>query len=219
MTKMKTSRDFGVIWKQNFSIKIVLGKVVTFSPKQKTSFKANINFIQRTPLPNPCRIEIKSGAQSKRCEIDRLLTKDFTQNFKERYHHKRKSRIKSEIWSPRRSTLGKISQRYEFIRIIWFFWRSYRGGKNCIFPWKSIWTDIFDRVWRNIFCWFFSRCLFFLSHGENTSGKNPAETQSMKIQVKSEKIPVRKNVVKIMQSQYSKFNHSKQGKRFEDIKK
>ena len=55
----------------------------------------------------------------------------------------------------------------------------------------------------------------------------------MKIQVKSGEIPVCKNVVKIMQnlgchrpqspkltfSQYSKFNHNNQGKRFKDIKK
>ena len=60
--------------------------------------------------------------------------------------------------------------------------------------------------------------LFFLGQGENTPGKNPAETQSIKIQVKSGEIPVRKNV-KTMQSQYSKCNHSKQGKKFEDIKK
>ena len=136
--------------------------------------------------------------------------------------------------SLRRSTLGKISLRYKFIRIIWIFWRSYWGGKNCIFPWKSIRVDIFDRVWRNIFCRLFFRCLFFLRQRESTSGKNPAESQSMKIQVKSEEIPVRKNVGKIMQnvavadlqlkrqswhvSQHSKFNHSKQGKRFEDIK-
>ena len=205
--------------KAKLFIKIVLGKVVTFPPKQKTSFKANISFIQRAPLPNHCRVEIKSGTQSKICEIDLLLTKDFTQNFKERHHHKRKSRIKSEKLPPRRSTLGKISLRYEFIRIIWFFWRSYRGGKKWIFPWKSIWTDIFDWVWRNIFCWLISQCLFFLGQGENTSGKNPSETQSMKIQVNSGETTVRKNVVKIMQSQYSKFSHSKQGKRFEDIKK
>ena len=135
---MTASRDSGVIWKQSVSLKIVLGKVVTFPTKQKTSFKANISFIQRTALPNRCRVEIKSGAQIKRCEIDRLLTKDFTQNFKERYHHKKKSRIKSEKWPPRRSTLGKISLRYEFIRIIWFFWGSYQGSKNCIFPWLSL---------------------------------------------------------------------------------
>ena len=158
---MKTSRDFGVIWKQSVSLIIVLGKV-TFPTKQKTSFKANINFIQRTALPNRCRVEIKSGAQIKRCEIDRLLTKYLTQDFKESYHHKKKSRSKSEKWPPRRSTLGKFSLRYEFIRIIWFFWRSYRVGKNCIFPWKSILTDIFDWVWRDIICWLFSRCLFFL---------------------------------------------------------
>ena len=43
-------------------------------------------------------------------------------------------------------------------------------------------------------------CRFFLGQGENTSGKKPAETQSMKIQVKSGEIPVRKNVGKIMQN-------------------
>ena len=31
-----------------------------------------------------------NGTQSKRREIDRLLTESFTQNLKERYHHKRK---------------------------------------------------------------------------------------------------------------------------------
>ena len=41
------------------------------------------------PLPNPYWVKIKNGAQSKRCEIDRLLTKAFTQIFKERHHHKR----------------------------------------------------------------------------------------------------------------------------------
>ena len=63
------------------------------------------------------------------------------------------------------------------------------------------------------------RYLFFLGQEENTSGKNPTDTQSMKIQVKLGEMPVRKNVVKIMQRQYSKFSHSKQRKRFEDIKK
>ena len=93
----------------------------------------------------------------------------------------------------------KISLRYEFIRIIWLFWRAYRGCKNCIFPWKSIWRDVFG-VWRNIFCRLFSRCLFFLGQGENTPGKNPAETQSMKTQIKLGDIPVRKNVGKFMQN-------------------
>ena len=47
---------------------------------------------------------------------------------------------------------------------------------------------------RTFFCGLFSRCLFFLGQGENTPGKNPAEAQSMKIQVKSGEIQVRKNV-------------------------
>ena len=74
---------------QNIS-QYVSGKVVKFPPKQKSSFKSNISFIQRTPLPNPRRVKIKNDTQSKRCEIDCLLTKGFTQIFKERYHHKRK---------------------------------------------------------------------------------------------------------------------------------
>ena len=40
----------------------------------------------------------------------------------------------------------------------------------------------------------------FLDQGENTPGKTTAEIQSVKIQVKSGEIPVRKNVGKIMQS-------------------
>ena len=47
-------------------------------------------------------------------------------------------------------------------------------------------------------------CRFFLGQGENTSGKKPAETQSMKIQVKSGEIPVRKNVGKIMKNEGSR---------------
>ena len=65
----------------------VSGQVIKFPHKQKSSFKANTSFIQRTPLPNPCRVKIKTGTQSKRC--DRLLTEGFTQIFKERYPHKR----------------------------------------------------------------------------------------------------------------------------------
>ena len=46
----------------------------------------------------------------------------------------------------------------------------------------------------------FFRCPFFSGQGENTPGKNLAETQSMKIQVKSGEILVQKNVRKIMQN-------------------
>ena len=98
------------------------------------------------------------------------------------------------------------------IRIIWYFWRSYRGGKNCTFPWKTIWTDIFDWVWRNIFCRLFSRCLFFLGQGESTPGKTAAETQSMKSQINSGEIPVRKDVGKIMQHLGSRRLTSKSAK-------
>ena len=54
--------------------------------------------------------------------------------------------------------------------------------------------------WRNIFCRLFSRCLFFLGQGESTPRKKPTETQSMKTQVNSGEIPVRKDVRKIVQN-------------------
>ena len=41
---------------------------------------------------------------------------------------------------------------------------------------------------------------FFLGQGEKYTGKKLAETQSMKTQVKSGEIPVRKNFEKIMQN-------------------
>ena len=56
--------------------------------------------------------------------------------------------------------------------------------------------DIFDWIWGNIFCVNFFPVFFFLGVGENTPGKKPVETQSMKIQVKSGKIPIRKNIEK-----------------------
>ena len=44
-------------------------------------------------------LNIKNGTQSKRCEIDRLLTKRFTQNLKERCRHKRKESQVSNLKS------------------------------------------------------------------------------------------------------------------------
>ena len=53
---------------------------------------------------------------------------------------------------------------------------------------------------RKHFCRLFSQCLFFLGQGEKCTGKKLAETQSMKTQVKSGKIQVRKNVGKMKQN-------------------
>ena len=60
-------------------------------------------------------------------------------NLKKRYNHKRKENqgSNSKNCVPRKSTRGKISQRHEFIRIIRYFWRSYRGWENCIFHLKD----------------------------------------------------------------------------------
>ena len=118
-------------------------------------------------------------------------------------------------------------------QIMWFFWRSYRGCKNCILPWKSIWADIIDWFWRNIFCQFFS-VSFFLGQGQNTSGKkpyrNPVNGNSSKVRRNTSPRERWKNYAKTQAdlhlkrqswhvSWYLQFNHSKQRERFEDIKK
>ena len=124
---------------------------------------------------------------------------------------KKKSKIKSEKLFPRRST-----QIHEFIRIIRFFEGGIRVAKIGFY---------LDWVWGNIFCRLFSWCLFFLDQGESYTGKKLAETQSVKIQLKSREIPVDKNVGKMKQNldtrtltpksakwtsiQYSKFSDGK----------
>ena len=82
------------------------------------------------------------------------------------------------------------------------------------FPQKTIWTDIFDWVWRKIFCRLLSWCLFSLGQGENTSGKNAAETQSQTYSVAD----LHLNRQSWHVSQYSEFSHNKQEERFDDIK-
>ena len=99
---------------------------------------------------------------------------------------KKKSKIKSEKLFPRRST-----QIHEFIRIIRFFEGGIRVAKIGFY---------LDWVWGNIFCRLFSWCLFFLDQGESYTGKKLAETQSVKIQLKSREIPVDKNVGKMKQN-------------------
>ena len=107
---------------------------------------------------------------------------------------KRKSRIKSKKLSLRWSALGKIFLRCEFMRIIWFFWRSYQVAKIA-FSLETLYEGIFlTEFGGTFFCRLFFWCLFFLGQEENTLGKNP----TVKIQVKSGEIPVRKNVKKIM---------------------
>ena len=133
--------------------------------------------------------------------VDRLLTKSFTQNFKERYRNKKKkSSIKSEKFSPRTNTQGKICQRHEFIRITRFS-EGVIGVAKILSSFEKLYGRIFlTEFGGTFFCWLFSRCLFFFGEGENTPGKNAGETQSMKIQVKSGEILVPKNVGTIMQN-------------------
>ena len=100
---------------------------------------------------------------------------------------KGKSRVKSEKLPLRRRTLGKISPRYEFIRIMWFFWKNSRGCKSFIFSWKSIWTDISDWVWRNIFCRLFSRSFFLRARRKYSAKKTPQKLSQWKFKKSQEK--------------------------------
>ena len=119
---------------------------------------------------------------------------------------KRKSRIKSKKLPTGRSTLVKISLRFEFIWIIWFFWSSYRNCKNYTFPWKPILTDIFYWVWRNIFCKLFSRS-FFLRPRRKYIGKkkkirrNSVNENSIKVRRNTSPHERWKNYAKLRQSQ------------------
>ena len=129
-------------------------------------------------------------------KIDRLLTKSFTQTFKERYHHKRKESQVSNLknFLPEEAPKEKSAEDMNFSEgVIWVP----KVGSSLERLYARIFLTEFGGTF---FCGLFSRCLFFSSQGENTPGKNPAETQSLKIQVKSGEILVRKNVGKIMQN-------------------
>ena len=142
-------------------------KSIKFPAKQKSSFKANVCFMQRTPIPNPSSVKIKNVTQSKRCEIG------FTQIFKER-HHKRKESQGSNPKNclPEEAPCGKPPKDTSLYESFDFSEGVIEVSKNCIFSWKSIWTDISDWVWRNIFCRPFSQSFFF-GQGENTPRKKP----------------------------------------------
>ena len=87
---------------------------------------------------------------------------------------------------PRRRTLG-ICESFDF-----------SGGvieaAKIAFSLKRLYGRIFFTEFGGTFCH------YFLGQGENTPGKKTAETQSMKTQVNSGEIPVRKDVGKVMQN-------------------
>ena len=71
MTKMMTSRDYGIISEQNFSFKVFLHR---FLSKQKLSLK-QCQFYSTNPLPNPCRVKIKNGIQDNNVKQNVYLPK------------------------------------------------------------------------------------------------------------------------------------------------
>ena len=156
--------------------------------------------MQWTPVTNPSRVKIKNGAQIKRCEIDRLLTKGFTQIFKEK-HHKRK-KVKRQI----RKIASQKKHPMENPRKIWvytshlIFMKELSRFLKIVFSRERVYGRIFLTEFGGTFFAGLYPDLFSLAKEKIHREKNLADTQSMKIQVKSGEIPVCKNVGKIMQN-------------------
>ena len=118
------------------------------------------------------------------------------QKFYSKFQRKILSYLKN--FSPRRSTQEKICQRHEFTQIIRFS-EGVIGVAKIASSLNRLHGEIFLSLGEHFFAGFIPGVLFS-GQRENTPGKNPAETQSMKIQVKSGEILVRKYVGKIMQN-------------------
>ena len=99
-------------------------------------------------------------------KIYHLLTKGFTQNFKEKYHHKRKENQVSNL-------KNLLCQMHKFIRIIRFSEGVIRLAKIASSLKRLIWTDIFDWVWGNIFLRAFFPMSFFPRPGRKYTRKKP----------------------------------------------
>ena len=134
--------------------------------------------------------------------IDRLLTKSFTQSFKERYHHKGKesqvSNLKSclseEAPKEKSAKDGSLYESLDFSEIF------IEVEKIPSFLERLSGKIFLTELGGTHFCGLFPDVVFFLGQGKNTRRRDPAETQSMKIQVTSGEMLVRKNVGKIMQN-------------------
>ena len=122
----------------------------------------------RTPLPSPCRVKIENGTQSKRCEIDRLLTKDFSQNFKERYHHKRKESQGSnpKNYLPEEAPQRKSSKDISLCKSFDFSKGVIRVAKIAFSLERLHGMTIGTEFGRTFFAGFFFKCLFFSGANE-----------------------------------------------------
>ena len=142
-------------------------------------------------------------------KIDRPLSWSFTQNFKERYHHKRKESQVSNLKSclpeepPKEKSAKDLSKRRakDVPKLnLSIFLTDLSGLEKLQLPLRDymegyFWQSLGETFLRPVFTvW------FFFSPMQNAQRKNPAETQSMKIQVTSGEILVHKNVGKIMQN-------------------
>ena len=194
-------------------------------------------------------------------KINRLLTKSFTQNVKERYHYKRKESQVSDLKSflPEEAAKEKYAKEYKFMRIIRFSERVFGVAKIASFV-ERLYGRIFLTEFRGTFFVGFFPVSFFLKPRRKYTGKKPCRNSinenSSKVRRNTSPEERWKNYAKRRQSQsytligkvemtsntqnsiirntrkhlkiskkswndiqYSKINHNKHGKRFENIKK
>ena len=159
-----------------------------------------------TPLPNPCMVKIKNGTQSKRCEmflkyivyLPKVLLK-----FSKKDIIIIEKKVEYQIWksfSQKKQPRKNLPKTWVYLNHL-IFWRSYRSCKNCISPWKSMWMDIFDWVWRNIFLlFFFSGVIFSQAKEKIHRKKNPQKLSQWKFKLSQERNTRPEERWKIMQN-------------------
>ena len=128
--------------------------------------------------------------------------KSFTQNFKKRYHHKRKE---SQGSNPRNCLLVKAPEEKSHQDMSLYesfdFSEGVFGVAKIAFSLERLYGRIFLTLGEHYFQGFFPSVFFSQAKEKIHREKIPAETYSMKIQVKSGEILVRKTAKKVMQTQ------------------
>ena len=101
-------------------------------------------------------------------KIDRLVTKSFTQNFKERYHHKRKENKVSNMkhFLPEEAPKEKSAKGMSLYKSFDFL-KELSGLKKLHLPWKDSMDGYFWLSLRNIFL----RAFFLRSRRKYTEKK------------------------------------------------
>ena len=103
-----------------------------------------------------------------------------------------------KIASPKKHPMKNLPKIWVYTNHVIFLKELSRLEKLHFLMKEYIRTDISDWVWRNIFGRLFTRSFFLRPRKNYPARKTPPKLKSLKIQVKSGEIPVRKKVGKIM---------------------